>query len=291
MYRSGFVALVGKPNVGKSTLINRLVGTKVAITSSKPQTTRHRVLGVMHGQDYQIVLVDTPGLMQPRHALGRKMEKWALEESREADLVLFLVELTHAPTAEDRFAAEHLAPLGDRVWLVMNKLDRRKDEQVAEQYRALGAYPRSFEVSGLQGQGLDQLTQALREVLPEGDPFFPPDQVTDQNRALLASEVIREKVLHLTRQEIPHAVAVVVDELRAADKPDMLYLSAYLYVERPNQKRILIGKNGQLLKSIGAEARLELEQLWGQRVFLELWVKVKEGWRDREDWLRSLGYE
>ncbi|MGE0491826.1 MAG: GTPase Era [Vulcanimicrobiota bacterium] len=291
MYRSGFVALVGKPNVGKSTLINRLVGTKVAITSSKPQTTRHRVLGVMHGQEYQIVLVDTPGLMQPRHALGRKMEKWALEESREADLVLFLVELTHAPTAEDRFAAEHLAPLGDRVWLVMNKLDRCKDEQVAEQYQALGGYPRSFQVSALEGQGLEQLTQALCEVLPEGDPFFPPDQVTDQNRALLASEVIREKVLHLTRQEIPHAVAVVVDELRPADKPDMLYLSAYLYVERPNQKRILIGKNGQLLKSIGAEARLELEQLWGQRVFLELWVKVKEGWRDREDWLRSLGYE
>ena len=285
------MALVGKPNVGKSTLINRLVGTKVAITSSKPQTTRHRVLGVMHGEDYQIVLVDTPGLMQPRHALGRKMEKWALEESREADLVLFLVELTHPPTAEDEFAAEHLASLGERVWLVLNKLDRRKDDQVADLYRQLGSYARSFEVSGLEGTGLDELTRALREFLPEGDPFFPPDQVTDQNRALLASEVIREKVLHLTRQEIPHAVAVVVEETRPADKPDMLYVSAYLYVERPNQKRILIGKHGQLLKAIGAEARAELEELWGQRIFLELWVKVKEGWRDREDWLRSLGYE
>lgn len=284
------MALVGKPNVGKSTLVNRLVGEKVAITSSKPQTTRHRVLGVMHGEDHQVVLVDTPGLMKANHLLGRKMEQWALDESREADLILFVVELTHAPTAEDESVASLLQQLKPPLWLVLNKSDREK-AGAAELYRSLAPEAEQFVCSGLSGQGVEGLSSRLRQEMPEGHPYFPPEQVSDQNRRLFASEMIREKVLLNTRQEIPHSVAVMVEELRPGDNPDVLYVNAYLFVERDTQKKILIGRGGQLLKKIGAEARVELESLWDTRVFLDLWVKVKENWRERADWLRSLGYE
>lgn len=292
-FHSGFVAVLGKPNVGKSTLINQLVGTKVAITSSKPQTTRRRVLGVVHGDGFQAVLVDTPGLSEPRHALGRKMVKWATEEGREADLILLVVELTHPPTAEDVSAAELVQGFARPVLLVCNKVDRAPAEvdELRAGYRALMAFEAVHEVSATQGLGMAELLAALRARLPEGPPFFPPDQVSDQNQRLLIEEVLRERVLHNTRQEIPHAVAVQVEDMRPGENPDVTVVVAYLYVERPNQKKILIGKNGALLKKIGSEARLQLEQLLGQKLFLDLWVKVKADWRDREDWLRALGYE
>ena len=293
-FKSGFVALVGKPNVGKSTLVNHLVGRKVAITSSKPQTTRQRMLGVVHGQDYQAVLVDTPGMMNPKTRLHRSMINSATQEAKSADVVMCLVECTHMPTSEDEKVIDFaitLAKDGRPVWLVMTKNDRRKEgvEQACSA-RFPGA-DKTFCISAQTGGGIKGLLEALMVSLPEGPPYFPPDQVSEQNDKLWMAEIIREKVLLATRQEIPHSVAVTVEELREGKSgPDSLYGRAVLYVERQSQKGIMIGKGGALLKKIGAQSRKELEKAWGKSLYLDLWVKVKEDWRERDDWLRYLGY-
>lgn len=292
-FHSGFVALVGKPNVGKSTLVNRLVGRKVAITSSKPQTTRQRMLGVFHGGDFQAVLVDTPGMMLPKSGLHRKMLTTATHEAREADLVLWLAESTHLPTEEDRNVGQMLSELsaqGRPIWLVLTKMDKTK-EGVLEAYREISPFvQKTFQLSALSGEGVPDLLKDFVAALPEGPAFFPTDQVTEQNDRLWLAEIVREKVLSRTRQEIPHSVAVAVEELREAEGGgNGLYGRAVLYVERESQKRILIGKKGELLKRVGMDARKELEAEWGRPLYLDLWVKVKEDWRDREDWLQTFG--
>lgn len=291
--RSGFIALVGKPNVGKSTLVNTIIGQKVAITSSKPQTTRQRMLGVLHGEGYQAVLVDTPGMMRPKNRLHRQMISQATSEARTADLVLWLVESSHFPTAEDKTVAEFVSGLskGRPVWIVTTKNDLLK-EGVEEACKALCPEAQQhFSVSAVSGDGVPELVAAIAASLPEGPPFFPPDQVSEQNDQLWLAEVIREKVIEVTRQEIPHAVAVTVDELREGKSgPGSLYAHATLFVERESQKGILIGKGGALLKKVGSQTRQELEASWGKPLFLELWVKVKKDWRDRDDRLRQLGY-
>lgn len=292
-YRSGFVALVGKPNVGKSTLVNSLVGRKVAITSSKPQTTRQRMLGVLHGVDYQAVLVDTPGMMTPKSKLHRAMVGAATQEARQADVVMWLVESTHHPTEEDQQVARFVSELSKHktVWLVLTKSDKAKEGVEQECKALLPEAAEVFVLSAKTGKGVTDLAAAIESSLPEGPPYFPPDQVSEQNDRLWMSEVIREKVLRVTRQEIPHSVAVTVEELREGKSgPDSLYGRAILYVERDSQKGILIGKDGSLLKKVGAESRKELEQAWGKPLFLDLWVKVKKDWRDRDDWLHFLGY-
>ncbi len=285
-FKSGFVALVGKPNVGKSTLLNALVGSKVAITSPQPQTTRRRMLGVVHRKDFQIVLVDTPGLSAPHTELGKRMVGAAQSESRDADVVLFLGEITHPPTDQDRAAIEMLGKVQAPVFLVGSKLDKAKrPEEALELYKELRSFDEVIPISALKGTNLPALLKAITDRLQEGPPYYPPDQVSDQNDRLLIEEVVREKVLLNTRQEVPHAVAVQVEEMREG------YAAVNLYVEREGQKRILIGKGGSVLKKIGQLAREELELLLGRKLFLELWVKVKADWRDRPDWLRSLGYE
>jgi GTP-binding protein Era len=290
-FHSGFVALIGKPNVGKSTLTNRLVGRKVAITSSKPQTTRQRMLGVFHGADFQAVLVDTPGIMHPRSRLHKKMLAVANQEARQADLVLWLAELTHLPTEEDRHIVRLLGQqaAGRPVWLVLTKADSAK-EGVAEALAALSPGLPTYRLSAKTGEGVPDLLKDLVAALPEGPAFFPPDQVSEQNDRLWLSEVVREKVLSMTRQEVPHAVAVTVEELRPGENGEGLFARALLYVEKESQKKILVGRKGSLLKRVGIAARKELEAEWGCPLYLDLWVKVKEDWRDRDDWLRHLGY-
>jgi GTPase len=291
-YHSGFVALVGKPNVGKSTLVNTLVGRKVAITSSKPQTTRQRMLGVLHGENYQAVLVDTPGMMKPKTRLHKSMVGAAAQEAEGADLVLWLVETTHLPTEEDEKVAKFVRDLGRPTWLVLTKMDKQKDGVVEACRELLPGAAQEHQISAKMGLGIAPLVESLRESLPEGPPYFPPDQVSEQNDKLWMAEVIREKVLGATRQEIPHAVAVTVEELREGKAgEDSLYGRAILYVEKKSQKGILIGKDGSLLKKVGAESRRELEQAWGKSLYLDLWVKVKKDWRERDDWLRYLGYQ
>jgi GTP-binding protein Era len=296
-FRSGFVAVVGKPNVGKSSLMNAIVGTKVAITSPKHQTTRHRVLGVKNGDNYQIVFVDTPGVHTPSHQLGKFMEKTYTSEVKEADLVLLLVESTHLPTEEDLKAAQLIfkkEKITVPVFLVITKMDisnKDKIDQIREKTESMGNFTRKFEISALSGSGLKELEKSIVEFLQEGPAFFPPGMNTDQAPDLVAAEIVREKVLMTTRQEIPHSVFVHTEEMRTGAKPEDLYFSMMIFVEKESQKGIIIGKGGEKLKKIGSLAREELEFILGKHVYLDIRVKVKEDWKDRKDWLRSWGYE
>lgn len=295
-FRSGFVALIGKPNVGKSTLLNSIVGQKVAITSSKPQTTRRRVLGVHHGRNRQIVFVDTPGfLRETNNRLGEMMLESAKTEGQEADMVVFVVDCTQKPSEDDRKVGQFLQELPMPVVLVVNKIDlvpnvEEQQKRLAE-YGSLAKFAKSFLVSAARNIRVRGLVNYLGKQLPEGCPYFPPEQVSDQNNQLLAEEIIREKILRNTGQEVPHAVAVQVEECRPADKPNMQYIRAVIYVEREGQKNIIVGNGGTRLKRIGSQSRIDLEGIFGKKIFLDLWIKVKENWRDRSDWLRALGYE
>ena len=295
-FRSGFVAVVGKPNAGKSTLINRIVGQKVSIVSSKPQTTRHRVLGIKTGDGYQVVFVDTPGIHKPNHELGRFMEKVYSSEMKDAEMVLFLTDCTHPPTDEDCRARDMLfgsQRLACPVLLVINKIDKTTDEKrdtFRQEVASWGDFSRIFEISALEGTGVPELTEEIKSMLPSGPPYFPDDVKSDQSIQFKAAEIVREKILALTRQEIPHSVFVHTEEVREGETPGVEYFRIIVYVEKKSQKGIIIGKAGGLLKKVGSLARKELESLTGHKVYLDLWVKVKEDWKDRKDLLKSWGY-
>lgn len=302
-YRSGFVAVIGKPNVGKSTLMNRYVGEKVAIVSPKPQTTRHRILGIRTDDRAQIVFVDTPGIHDPLHKLGEVMVETATRAVPDADLILFIVDVAGYPVAghpvaghptdEDRQIAgvldEHA---GAPIFLVLNKADRADAEEI-EQHAA--AYGELLEVedtaiiSATTGAGTAALLERIIEFLPAGPQYYPADQITDQAERIIGAEFIREQVLRFIREEVPHSVAVVVEEWKERSET-LTYVSANIFVEKGSQKGILIGKGGSMLKRIGQAAREELERFVGHQVYLDLWVKVRKRWRKDENVLRWLGY-
>lgn len=291
-FRSGFVSLVGRPNVGKSTLLNRLVGEKVAITSDKPQTTRTRVLGVIHRPAAQVIVIDTPGVHRARHRLGEQMLRIAKNALSDVEAVLQVVDATVPPGPGDRFVADLVRAAGVPHWLVLNKCDQLAPEQIEAQraaYAPLNEHGRSFAVSALTGDGVPALLDALFALLPEGPPYFPPDMITDQPERQLIAEFIREQAMRLTRDEVPHGVAVVVEQVRER-REGLLAIHATLYCERESHKGILIGEGGRMLKRIGSEARAVLERFFGVKVYLELWVKVKKNWRDRAGALQELGY-
>jgi GTP-binding protein Era len=299
-HRSGFVAVVGKPNVGKSTLMNAYLGQKIAIVSAKPQTTRNRLLGILTLErergdlaDAQIIFVDTPGIHQPLHKLGEYMVETAVRAIPDADVVLFLVDVSHPPGDEDRQIAEIL---NDQcrvpVLLALNKADLAPDDQVASQveaYRALGGFDEWLLISALRGDNRDRLLLATIERLPFGPRYYPEEQVTDQQLRFMAAELVREQVLHHLHQEVPHSVAVSVQEFKERSE-DLTYIGANVFVERDTQKAIILGRGGTMIKRIGRDARREIEELLGTRVYLELWVKVKKKWRKDEQELRRLGY-
>jgi GTP-binding protein Era len=299
-HRSGFVAVVGKPNAGKSTLVNAYLGEKVAIVSDKPQTTRDRLLGILtlvrergEAADAQIVFVDTPGIHKPLHKLGEHMVETAVRAIPDADLVLFLVDASRLPGEEDRQIARILRERGRMpVLLVVNKVDLVPAGAIAgrvEEYQALGPFEPWFLVSALRGDGLPELMEAILLRLPFGPRYFPEEQVTDQHLRFLAGELVREQVLHHLHEEVPHSVAVVVDEFKERS-PEMTYIAATLLVERDTHKGILLGRGGAMIKRISQGARREIEQLLGTRVYLELWVKVRKQWRSDEEELERLGY-
>lgn len=294
-FRSGFIALVGKPNVGKSTLVNALVGKPISIISSKPETTRRRVLGVVHGDDYQMVIVDTPGMAPARNLLGKKLRQMASDEAMEADMMVFMVDVTHKPTVEDREAAEIFAAATCPKLMLANKVDVHENAErvlpYLKAYATLGDFGEILPISAQTGTNLDKLRERLLAVLPEGVAFFPPESIHDLDERTRVEELIREQVLLHTRQEVPHAVAVRLEDMKPGDNPEVLLIRAILYTEKDSQRKILIGRKGEMLKKLGSAVRPVLEQELGKRVFLELWVKVKEDWRDRPDWLRALGYE
>jgi GTPase len=292
-FTSGFVAVIGRPNVGKSTLVNSLIGQKIVIMSDKPQTTRNKILCVLNLPDAQIVFIDTPGIHKPRHKLGEYMVRTAENTLREVDVVLFVVDATEEMGAGERYILERLSSVTTPVILVINKIDKITRQQilpVIQRYADRHSFTAVVPISALAKTNLDDLVQEIKKHLLPGPKYYPDDMITDQPERLLIGELIREKVLQLTREEIPHAIAVDIEEIITRDNGD-LYVRAVIYVERDSQKRIVIGSGGQVLKEAGRLARLDIENLLGTKTYLDLWVKVKKDWRNKDGALRSFGYE
>ncbi len=292
-YRSGFVAVVGRPNVGKSTLLNALIGHKVAIVSNKPQTTRNTIQCVLTRDDAQIVFLDTPGLHKPLHKLGEYMVKSTFHALEDVDLVLWLVEMGHWTAVEEHILGE-LAGVTRPVILVANKADQVKTED-QESFLNEVAKKREFGltlgISALEGNNLPELVQAIVDRLGEGPQYYPEDWITDHPERFVIAEFIREELLTRTQEEIPHSIAVDVDEIKEDVKKNLMRIRATIYVERESQKGIVIGKQGHMLKQVGSGAREQIEKLLGVKVYLNLWVKVKKDWRNKPGALREFGYE
>ncbi|WP_123039818.1 GTPase Era [Cohnella candidum] len=291
-FKSGFVAIVGRPNVGKSTLMNQVIGQKIAIMSDKPQTTRNKIHGVYTTEDMQIVFLDTPGIHKPFSKLGDYMVKAAVSALEEVDAVLFLTDVTEELGGGDRFIIERLKNVSTPVFLVLNKIDKVHPEAllpIIETYRKLHDFTEIVPVSALQGNNVNALLETVGKYLDEGPMYYPADQVTDHPEQFVCAELIREKILQLTREEVPHSIAVEIESMGTGDN-GVVNIGAVIYVERDSQKGIVIGKQGVLLKEIGKLARQDMERLLGSKIFLELWVKVKKDWRNRESVLKSLGF-
>lgn len=291
-FRSGFVTIIGRPNVGKSTLLNQLIGQKVAIMSDKPQTTRNKISGVYNGENLQIVFIDTPGIHKPKHRLGELMVEAAQRSLGEVDCILLLVDVTQEPGRGDEFILANMEDIKTPVILVLNKIDLLTKEELLpaiDFWRNKYNFAEIIPISALKNNNTDALLKSITGYLEEGPKYYPDDMVTDQPERLLIAELIREKVLHRTREEVPHSIAVVVEQLEKR-RNNVIFISVNIFVERDSQKKIIIGKKGALLKEIGAAARTEIEALLGNQVFLDLWIKVKKDWRNQEGALRSLGY-
>ena len=292
-FKSGYVAISGRPNVGKSTLINRVLGQKLCITSRRPQTTRHRILGIKTEDDSQLIYVDTPGLhIDDKKAMNRYMNRAAASSIDDVDVILFVVDGMNW-TDEDEKVLERLKVSAKApVILVINKMDKLADKEVMlphiEKLSARFDYANVFPISARKGMNLDELQKQIKQLMPEGDLIFPEDQFTDRSSRFLAAELVREQLFRHLGQELPYSITVEIEQF---DDEEKLYrIGAVIYVERDGQKAIVIGKKGELLESVGKDARLEMQSLFGRKVFLRLWVKVREGWGDNERMLKNLGY-
>lgn len=291
---SGFVSLVGRPNVGKSTLMNRLIGEKIAIISNKPQTTRNKIQSILTKDNYQIVFIDTPGIHRPRHKLGEYMVKSAETTLNEVDAVLMLIEPADRVLESDRLIIEKLARVKSPVILVINKVDTADKERVfkvIDNYRQLYNFSEIVPISALEGTNTDELLETIKKYLPEGPQYFPADMITDQPERQIASEIIREKALRLMQEEIPHGIAVEISEMKKRPEGNLVDVRATIYCEKDSHKGIIIGKHGAMLKKIGSNARTDIERLLGSPIYLELWVKVKKDWRDSDFLLKNFGYD
>jgi len=289
--RSGFVAILGRPNAGKSTLLNRLVGQKIAIVTSKPQTTRNRIQGIVTKPEGQIVFIDTPGLHEGRSALGRQMMKEVAAAQEGIDVLLLMVDASDAETRPDELLLEKARRFGSKTILALNKIDRLAKPKLLpliDAFAKAGEFGAIVPISALKGAGCDELLDEIWTRLPEGEPYFPEDQVTDQPERFLASEVIREKAIQTMYHEVPHALAVLVEKFE--ETPKLLRIEAILNVERDSQKKILIGRKGEMIKKIGTQARKELESILGAKIYLGLYVKVAPDWREDPRKVRELDW-
>jgi GTPase len=292
-HKSGFISIIGRPNVGKSTFLNRVIGQKIAIMSDKPQTTRNKVQGVLTLEDSQLIFIDTPGIHKPKHRLGDFMMKVAQNTLKGVDLVLFMVNANEGYGRGEEFIIEKLQNVKTPVFLVINKIDLIHPDQLfelIESYKEKFNFSEIVPISALEGNNIEKLLEQIKEKMPEGPQFYPADQVTDHPERFIVSELIREKALHLTREEIPHSLAVVIEKMERQPEKDMVHVMATIIVERDSQKGIVIGKQGSMLKEIGKRARLDIENLLGSKVFLELWVKVQKDWRNKATQLRDFGF-
>jgi GTP-binding protein Era len=290
--KAGTVALVGRPNAGKSTLMNRLLEEKVAIVSDKPQTTRHRIVGILSGERGQMVFYDTPGVHKPLHRLNRQMVRHAMDALTDADVVCLLVDLSQKPGAGDAYMLEVIAKAREPRVLVLNKADRVKDKKallpVIDRYAKTGLFAEIVPISARTGDGADRLLEILWDRLPEGEPLFDPELLTIHPERFLVGERIREKVLELTSDELPFSTAVKIESWEDEEERPLTRIHATILVERPGQKKIVVGRQGQMIKNIGTAARLDLEEYLGRKVFLELYVRVEPGWREDRAVLASL---
>ncbi|HIF1179664.1 TPA: GTPase Era [Enterococcus faecium] len=291
-HKSGFVAIVGRPNVGKSTLLNRIVGQKIAIMSDKAQTTRNKIQGVYTTPEAQLIFIDTPGIHKPKHRLGDFMVEAAYSALKEVDAVLFMISADQKRGRGDDFIIERLKNVHSPVCLIINKIDKIHPDEllgIIEDYSTQMPFAQVIPISATEGNNVERLMDVLVSEMPEGPQYFPDDQVTDHPEYFIVSELIREKVLFLTRDEVPHSVAVVVDSMKRNEN-DKIHIQATIIVERDSQKGIIIGKGGKMLKQVGTKARKDIENLLGDKVFLELWVKVQKDWRDKKVYLQDFGY-
>ena len=286
------MAIVGRPNVGKSTFMNYVIGQKIAIMSNVPQTTRNKIRGIYTTDEEQIIFIDTPGIHKAHNKLGDYMVQSSLSTLNEVDAIMFMVAANEERGAGDNFIIEHLKQVNKPVYLIINKIyliNPNKMLEIMDTYKDALDWKDVVPISATQGNNVSELMDTLSKQLPEGPQYYPEDQVTDHPERFIVAELIREKVLMLTRQEVPHSVAVVIDSLKRQDKRK-IHVQATIIVDRPTQKGIVIGHGGQMLKKIGTLAREDIERLLGDQVYLELWVKVSEGWRDKQSLLQSYGY-
>lgn len=293
VFKSGFISIIGRPNVGKSTFINRVIGQKIAIMSDKPQTTRNKVQGVLTTNDTQYIFIDTPGIHKPKHKLGDFMMKVAQNTLKEVDLILFMVNAEEGFGRGEEFIIEKFQSVQTPIFLIINKIDRIHPDKlltVIESYKEKYQFAEIIPISALEGNNVETLLEQVKNYLPEGPMYYPADQVTDHPERFIVAELIREKALHLTREEIPHSLAVVIDKIEGRQNQDLIHVMATIIVERDSQKGIIIGKQGKMLKEIGKRARVDIENLLGSKVFLELWVKVQKDWRNKASQLRDYGF-
>ncbi|MDK2794543.1 MAG: GTPase [Caldanaerobacter sp.] len=292
-YRAGFVALIGRTNVGKSTLLNAILKEKVAITSPKPQTTRNTIRGILTTEDYQIIFVDTPGIHKPKSKLSEFMIEVAKRTLKDVDLILYMVEPDTSIGPGDRYILDNLKEVDTPVILVVNKIDlvpAERVEEVIKVFKSEYNFKDVVAISASLGTNVEVLKEKIVSFLPEGPRYYLDDYITDQPEKLIVAEIIREKMLYFLEEEVPHGVYVEVESIKEREDKEIVDIDAYIYCEKESHKGIIIGKNGQMLKKIGQAARQDLEEFYGKQVFLQLWVKVRKGWRDNEKLLRKLGY-
>ena len=292
-FKSGFISILGRPNVGKSTLFNRLLGDKIAIIAEKPQTTRNRILGIKHVEGGQLIFLDTPGIHPGRSELSQRMVRTAIASGRDADVLLFLIEAAFPLVEKDQKVIESLRGSKGVPFLVINKMDLVKRKNllpIIDQYQRLHHFKEIIPISAMTGEGTDILINEILNVLPESPAYYPEDMITDQTERFWVSERVREKVIHLTYQEIPYSTAVTIEEFKEHSEKNLVIIKATIHVERDSQKKILIGKGGEKMKRIGEAARKEVEAFLGARVFLELWVTVEKNWTQNPQALDRLGY-
>ncbi len=291
-FKSGFVSIIGRPNVGKSTLINQILGQKIAIMSDKPQTTRNKIHGVLTDAERQIIFMDTPGMQKPRSALGKYMLKATESALGEVDLILFCIDGTESIGGGDRHILQLLKQVDTPTMLIVNKIDRLQPEDLLKkivEYKDEHPFAEVIPVSALNGNNVTTLLEQISNYLPEGPMYYPADQVTDHPEQFICAELIREKILHLTHDEVPHSIAVIIEQMKTRED-GIVDIDAAIFVERNSQKGIVIGKKGALLKQVGEQARHDIERLLGSKIFLQLWVKVQKDWRNRDRLLKELGY-